>query len=210
MSTAAVESAWAPLRVRAFRVLWFTQLGTMVGTWMQNVAAQWLLVNQRGAETLVALVQAAAMVPVLILAMPAGALADIVDRRRLLVGVQAFQVAVGAALVGLAIAGRLSPSTLLTTTFLLGCGITVTIPGYQALVQDLVPRHLLRSVAGLNGVAINLARAIGPPVAGVLVAQAGAAAVFGLNTLGYAALGAVLLGLRRPPEAPNRLPERFA
>jgi len=210
VSTEVAESAWAPLRVRAFRVLWFTQLGTMVGTWMQNVAAQWLLVDKPGAATLVALVQAAAMVPVLVLAMPAGALADIVDRRRMLIAVQAFQVTVGAVLVGLALAGRLSPRTLLTTTFLLGCGITVTMPGYQALVQDLVPRHLLRSVAGLNGVAINLARAVGPPVAGLLVAQSGVATVFALNTLSYAALGAVLLGLRRPPEAPNRLPERFA
>jgi MFS family permease len=149
------------------------------------------------------------MLPVLVLAMPAGALADIVDRRRLLVGVQAFQVSTGAVLVGLTLADRLTPALLLTITFVLGCGITVTIPGYQALVQDLVPRDQLRSVAGLNGVAMNLARAIGPPVAGVLVAQAGVAVVFALNALSYAALGIVLLTMRRPPQVPNRLPERF-
>ncbi|HXV94802.1 MAG TPA: MFS transporter, partial [Pseudonocardia sp.] len=208
-SPAAARSAWAPLRVRAFRLLWFTQLGSMIGTWMQTVGAQWLLVDEPGAATLVAMVQAAAMLPVLILALPAGALADIVDRRRLLVGVQVFQVAVGAALVGLTLAGLLSPPVLLTITFLLGCGLTLTIPGYQALVQELVPRDQLRSVAGLNGVAMNLARAVGPPVAGVLVAQAGVAVVFALNALTYAALGLVLRSLRRAPSPPNRLPERF-
>lgn len=205
-----MTSAWAPLRVRTFRLLWLTQLGSMIGTWMHNVAAQWLLVDEPGAETLVALVQTAAMLPVLALAMPAGALADIVDRRRMLVGVQAFQVVVGGVLVALTLVGRLGPVTLLTLTFLLGCGITVTIPGYQAMVQDLVPREQLRSVAGLNGVAINLSRAVGPPVAGVLVAYAGVVAVFVLNVVTFAALGAVLLGLRGTAEPAHHLPERFA
>ena len=209
MSTVVAESTWAPLRVRAFRVLWLTQLGSMVGTWMSNVGAQWLLVDQPGAETLVALVQAAAMLPVLVLAMPAGALADMVDRRRLLIGIQVFQVIVGVALVWLTLAGRISPSTLLTFTVLLGCGTTIAIPGYQALVQDLVPRKQLRSVAALNGIAMNLARAIGPPVAGVVLARSGASAVFALNTLSFVALAGVLLGLRLPAKEPNRLPERF-
>ncbi|MGD9531740.1 MAG: MFS transporter [Dehalococcoidia bacterium] len=202
-------TAWAPLRVRTFRLLWLTQLGSMIGTWMHNVAAQWLLVDAPGAETLVALVSTAAMLPVLVLAMPAGALADIVDRRRMLIGVQAFQVLVGGVLVVLTVAGRLGPATLLTITFLLGCGLTVTIPGYQAMVQDLVPREQLRSVAGLNGIAINLARAVGPPVAGVLVAYAGVVAVFALNVVSYIALAAVLIGLRRGPEQVHHLPERF-
>lgn len=202
-------TAWAPLRVHAFRLLWLTQLGSMIGTWMHNVAAQWLLVDEPGAETLVALVQTAAMLPVLVLAMPAGALADIVDRRRMLIGVQLFQVVVGTTLVALTLAGRLSPATLLTITFLLGCGITVTIPGYQAMVGDLVPREQLRAVAGLNGVAINLARAVGPPVAGVLIAYAGVVAVFALNLASYVALAAVLLATRRSADEPQHLPERF-
>lgn len=209
MTTPVAGSAWAPLRVRTFRLLWLTQLGSMIGTWMHNVAAQWLLVAQPGAETLVALVQTAAMLPVLVLAMPAGALADIVDRRRMLIGIQAFQVVVGLVLVALALTGRLGPVALLTLTFLLGCGLTVTIPGYQAMVQDLVPRDQLRSVAALNGVAINLARAIGPPVAGVLVAYAGVVAVFSLNVAGYLVLGAVLIGTRQTSDQPHHLPERF-
>jgi MFS family permease len=207
--SAAEHSAWAPLRIRVFRVLWLTQLGTMIGTWMHNVAAQWLLVDLPGAETLVALVQTAAMVPVLVLALPAGALSDILDRRRMLIGIQLFQTAVCVVLLVLSVTGRLTPAALLTLTFLLGCGITVTIPGYQAMVQDLVPRSQLRSVAGLNGVAINLARAIGPPVAGVLVAQAGVVAVFALNLLAYVALGVVLGLIRQMPGRAPRLPERF-
>jgi MFS family permease len=203
-------SAWAPLRVRAFRLLWLTQLGSMIGSWMQNVGAQWLLVGVPGAETLVALVQATAMLPVLVLALPAGAIADIVDRRVLLIGVQVFQVAVGSALVGLTVAGLLTPAVLLTATFLLGCGTTVMIPGYQALVQDIVPREQLRTVAGLNGIAMNLARSVGPPVAGLLIAHAGVAVVFALNAASYIGLGVVLVSMRSAADPPNRLPERFS
>src|SRR4051794_32273044 len=90
------------------------------------------------------------------LALPAGGLGDIVDRRRLLIGLQGFQLVVGAVLVALTVAGRLSPAPLLVLTFLLGCGQALTVPGYQALVQDLVPRTQLRSAAALNGVAMNL------------------------------------------------------
>ena len=89
----AVPSLWAPLRIAAFRALWFAQLGTMLGVWMQTVGAQWLLVARPDSAALVALVQVASMVPMLLFALPAGALADIMDRRRLLIGVQLFQLA---------------------------------------------------------------------------------------------------------------------
>jgi MFS family permease len=213
MTVAATEpattSAWAPLRVRVFRALWLAQLGSMVGTWMQTVGAQWLLVDEPNAATLVSLVQAMAMLPVLLLAMPAGALADILDRRRLLVAVQAFQVVVGAGLTVLVLLDRLPPVLLLLGTLLLGCGTTLTIPGYQALVQEFVPRSQLPSVAALNGIAMNLARSVGPAVAGVLVAQLGVAVVFAVNALSYVAFAAVLIGLRREPPDRSQLPERF-
>src|SRR5450631_1095095 len=111
---AASVSAWAPLRVHAFRALWTAQLFSMIGTWMQTVGAQWLLVDEPNAATLVGLVQAAAMLPTLVFALPSGALADIVDRRRLLVGVQGFQVVVGAGLTVLTVTGVLTPTLLLT------------------------------------------------------------------------------------------------
>ena len=202
-------SAWAPLRVRAFRALWTAQLFSMLGTWMQTVGAQWLLVDEPNAPTLVGLVQTAAMLPTLLLALPAGAVADIVDRRRLLVAVQVFQVVVGGALTVLALVGALPPVVLLTATFLLGVGTTLTIPAYQALVQELVGREHMRSATALNGVAMNLARAVGPAVAGLLVAQVGVAAVFGLNALSYLALAAVLVAVRPPTRGAPALPERF-
>ena len=138
---AGSASAWAPLRVRAFRALWTAQLFSMIGTWMQTVGAQWLLVDEPNAATLVGLVQAAAMLPTLVLALPSGALADIVDRRRLLVAVQVFQVIVGAGLTVLTATDLLTPALLLTATFLLGVGTTLTIPAYQVLVQELVGRR---------------------------------------------------------------------
>ena len=196
--------------MRAFRALWTAQLASMIGTWMQTVGAQWLLVAAPNAATLVALVQTAAMAPTLLLALPAGALADIVDRRRLLIGLQAFQLLVGAVLVTLTLIGRLGPATLLGLTFLLGCGQALTVPGYQALVQDLVPRAQLRSAAALNGVAMNLARAVGPAVAGLLIARVGVAAVFALNAATFAAFALVLAGLPRGASTEKMLPERFA
>ena len=209
-TTAAAPSAWAPLRVRAFRALWVAQLASMIGTWMQTVGAQWLLVDAPNASTLVALVQTAALGPTLLLALPAGALADIFDRRRLLIGLQAFQFAVGAVLVALTVLGRLPPVALLGLTFLLGCGQALTVPGYQALVQDLIPRTQLRSAAALNGVAMNVARAVGPAVAGLLIAQVGVVAVFALNALTFAAFALVLTGLPAAVPRDEALPERFA
>jgi MFS family permease len=134
------ESAWAPLRVKAFRALWLAQVGSAIGTWMQTVGAQWLLVEEPSAEALVAMVQVAAMLPVLVLALPSGALADILDRRRMLITVQLFQAGVAVALAALTVAGRMVPALLLTFTFLLGCGVALTLPAYQAFIQNLVPR----------------------------------------------------------------------
>ena len=211
VSTAAGStSAWAPLRVRAFRFLWIAQLFSMIGTWMQTVGAQWLLVDEPNAPTLVALVQTAAMVPALLLALPSGAIADMLDRRRLLIVVQVFQVLVTGALTVLAFTGQLPPALLLTCTFLIGCGTTLTLPAYQALVQDLVGREQMRSAAALNGVAMNLARAVGPAIAGLLVALLGVGAVFALNAVSYLVFAVVLATLRTSSKADQQLPERFA
>src|SRR5690349_25132935 len=112
---------------------------------MQTVGAQWLLVDQPSAETLVAMVQVASMLPVLLLALPAGALADILDRRRMLFGIQVFQACVAAALAALIVAGRMTPAPPLTFPFLIGCGPALTLPAQQALLPDPVPRAPLRS-----------------------------------------------------------------
>src|SRR5215207_5604468 len=124
-------SIWQPMRDRVFRALWLAVLGSQIGTWMQTVGAQWLLVDEPNAAALVSLVQTAMMLPILLLAVPAGVLADSLDRRRMLIVVQVFQAATGAVLTAMALAGQLTPALLLTLTFVLGCGGAMTIPTYQ-------------------------------------------------------------------------------
>ncbi len=203
-------SAWAPLRIRAYRALWFAQLGSMLGTWMQTVGAQWILVETPDSAALVALVQVAALAPMMLLALPSGALADIMDRRRLMIAVQLFQAVVAGGLSLLTAAGLMTPILLLVFTFLLGTAMTLTLPAYQVFVAELVPREMVRTVAALGGVAVNGARAIGPALAGFLVAQVGPALVFAVNAVAALVFVAVLLAARRPRVDTDLPPERFA
>jgi MFS family permease len=208
-TTAAASSIWLPLRHRVFRALWLAVLGSQIGTWMQTVGAQWLLVDRPNAPTLVSLVQTAMMLPMLLLAVPAGVLADALDRRRMLIVVQWFQAATGAVLTVLTFAGQMTPALLLTLTFVLGCGGAMTIPTYQALIPDLVPRAQLTGASALGAISMNLARAVGPAVAGVLVARVGPAAVFAFNAATFVAFAIVLLLWRRQPTDDVGQPEPF-
>jgi MFS family permease len=202
-------SAWAPLRQGAYRALWLAVLASQAGTWMQTVGAQWLLVGEPNAATLVALVQTMSTLPVLLLALPAGVLADSFDRRRLLIAVQCFQVIVAAALAALTWAGEMSPPLLLTLTFALGCGTAMTVPTYQAVIPELVPRAQLPSASALGAISMNLARAIGPAIAGLLVAQLGAEAVFAFNAVTFLVFAATLVAWRRPADADGEPAEPF-
>ena len=190
-------------------MLWLAQLGSLIGTWMQTVGAQWLLVDQPAAETLVALVQTANMSPVFFLALPAGVFADVFDRRRLLMVVQSAALLVAGALATLTAAGKTTPALLLTFTFLLGCAQTLTMPAWQALIPELVPRSQLPAASALGGISMNLARAVGPAVAGVLIASVDVAAVFALNALSFGFLVLALAFWRRRPVEPDDHPERF-
>ncbi|MCW2503455.1 MAG: ykuC-like MFS-type transporter [Actinomycetia bacterium] len=196
---AAQEPAWAPLRIGVFRMLWIAVLLSQVGTWMQTVGAQWLLVSRPGAATLVSLVQTASTLPVLLLALPSGVLADSFDRRRLLIVVQVFQFGTAATLAALTIAGQMSPALLLILTFGLGCGTALTAPAYQALIPELVPRPMLPSASALGAISMNLARAIGPAIAGLIVASLGAGTVFAINAASFAVFAVVLFSWRREP-----------
>lgn len=209
--TRAVQSpsAWAPLGLRVYRILWLAVLATNIGAWMQTVGAQWLLVDLPKAATLVALVQTADTLPDLLLALPAGALADIFDRRRFLIGLQIFQVAVGVGLTALTFAGQMTPALLLGFTFLLGAGSAAATPAYQALIPDLVPRNQLNAAAALGSVNVNLARAIGPAIAGLLIARLGVGAVFALNTVTFVFLPLALIAWRPPVDRGAGSPERF-
>ena len=199
-------STWAPLRVTLFRALWIGALVSNVGTWMQTVGAQWLLVSEPNAAALVSLVQTAQALPVLLLAMPAGVLADSFDRRRLLLAVQAFQVVVSLTLTVVTAVGAMTPGLLLALTFALGAGAAIQAPAYQATVPDLVPRPLIPGASVLGAVNVNLARAIGPAVAGVIVARIGVTAVFAVNVATFAVFAAILLAWRKPGEAPGTEP----
>jgi MFS family permease len=189
--------------------LWLAVLVSNVGLWMQTVGAQWLLVQQPHASVLVALVQTADMLPDVLFGVVGGVLADTLDRRRLLIAVQAFMVATAVLLTVLTVVGQMPPALLLTFTFLLGSGSVLSLPAYQSLVPQLVPRSELAAAATLSSVSVNLARAVGPALAGVLIARIGVAAVFGLNAATFLLYGVVVTFWHPPGRTRAARPERF-
>ncbi|WP_372462186.1 MFS transporter [Nocardia rosealba] len=191
-------STWAPLRSPVFRALWIAQLVSNLGTWMQTVGAQWILVDQPNAAVLVSFVQTAITLPVMLLSIPSGVLADLIDRRRLLLGAQAGMAVASLTLTVFTATGHTTPAVLLTLLFLLGCGQALTAPAWQAIQPELVPRDQITSVAALGSMSVNIGRAVGPAVAGVLVSVAGPTVVFGFNTLSFVGIVAVLLASKWP------------
>jgi MFS family permease len=181
------------LRRRAFRWLWIASFVANIGTWMQTVGAQWLLIEQHSSNVEISLVQSASSLPVLLVTLPAGVVAEFVDRRHMLIAVQGFQVIVGAGLAILTASSHMTANLLLAFTFLLGCGAAAQMPAYQAFVPDLVPRAELGQTAALSSISVNLARAVGPAVAGVLVTRLGVSGLFWLNTASFVVFGLVLL-----------------
>jgi MFS family permease len=190
------DSAWAPFAARVFRALWIAQLVSNIGSWMQTVGAQWLLIGHGAA--LVTLVQTASGLPVVLLALPSGVLADRYDRRTVLLAAQFAMLAVSTGLAVLAFVGALTPVLLLGLTFLLGCGTALMGPAWQAIQPELVERRRLAQAAALGAVNMNLARALGPALGGAVVAAAGAGWVFAFNAASYLGIAAVLLLWRRP------------
>ncbi len=191
-------SAWSPFKQSIFRALWIATLVSNVGTWMQNVGAAWLMTSLSQSPVLVALVQVATTLPMFLLSLPAGALADIIDRRRLLLFSQGWMAAAAAILGALTLAGLINPWLLLTLTFILGLGAALNGPAWQAIVPELVPRRELLQAISLNSAGFNLSRAVGPAVGGALVAAAGAGATFVLNALSFLGVLWVLYRWRRP------------
>jgi MFS family permease len=206
----ARAGAWAPLRRPVFRALWTAQVASLIGTWAQTVGAQWFLTTESGRPELVALVQTATSLPVLLLALPAGVLGDLVDRRRLLVTVQTVMAVVAVALAAVTLAGLLTPATLLAFTAAFGLGVALTAPAWQASVPELVPRGELPAAAALNGIAVNAARAVGPAVGGLVVAGAGVGWTFAFNAVSYLAFALALLRWRPDPVRHRHEGERLA
>jgi MFS family permease len=190
-------SPWSPLRQPLFRAFWTASLVSNLGTWMHEAGAAWLMTSLTSSPLLVALMQTATTLPVFFLGLPAGALADVVDRRRLLLFTQTWMFLVVSVLALLTFDGEVSPWALLLLTFALGAGAAMNSPAWQSTVTQLVPSADLPAAVALTGMGLNLARALGPAFGGALVAAAGAPAVFTLNAASFLFLIAVLYRWRR-------------
>jgi MFS family permease len=208
-TTPPPERLIAPLGNPVFRAIWLATVVSNIGGWVHDVAAGWLMTSLSPSPLMVSLVQAATSLPVFLLSIPAGALADVVDRRRLLLATQIWMM-LGAAALGLLTAqGWTTAVTLLVLTFLIETGSAASGPAWQAVTAELVPKNLLRSAVTLNGLGINVARAVGPAIGGILVAWAGPPTAFLINAASFLAVAGVLLRWRRVRET-NALPtERF-
>ena len=183
LSTDARPSPLAPLAGRTFLWFWLAFTVSTIGISSQALGAQWFLVRDASSAGLVALVQAAMTFPLALLSLPAGVLADRVDRRSMLIAVQAFGLLMGAVLTWLSWTGSLGPRTLLALTFALGSAYALTLTPFQAVVPDVVPRRHLHEASALVSIAANTARVVGPALAGLLVARVDIPAVFALSTL---------------------------
>jgi MFS family permease len=192
--------AWAPLRHRVFRALWIAQTVSNVGTWMQTVGAQWLIVSLGGTALTVSLVQTATTLPTFLIGLPAGALGDIFDRRKLMLGSQAFMLVCAAVLGVLTILDKIGIATVLALTFGIGLGSALLRPSWQAVQPELVEREEIPQAAALNGVSMNMARAVGPAIGGIVVAVTNAGAVFIANAVSFVGVMGVLVWWKRKPQ----------
>ena len=201
----AEPTALSPLRYPVFRAVWTANVLANLGALIQSVGAAWLMISIAQSAGMVALVQASIALPVMLLSLAAGALADNRDRRLVMLGTQVFMLTVSVVLAVFAWAGLITPWLLLLFTFLIGCGAAFNAPAWQASVGDMVPRTELPGAVALNSVGFNIARSVGPAIGGAIVAAAGAAAAFAVNAASYVAL-IVVLARWRPVRTPDILP----
>ncbi|MFC5372357.1 MFS transporter [Brevundimonas faecalis] len=194
-------SALAPLRHPVFRAVWITSLVTNFGGLIQSVGAAWMMSSIASAQ-MTALVQASVTLPIMLLSLAAGALADTVDRRKIMLAAQSFMLLVSAGLAAMTWMGWITPWVLLSFTFLIGCGTAFNGPAWQASVGDMVPREDLAGAVTLNSMGFNMARSVGPAIGGMIVAAAGAAAAFAVNAVSY--LGLLFVLFRWKPDRPKQ------
>jgi MFS family permease len=197
-------SPWAPLGEPLFRSLWIASVISYTGTWMQNVGAGWLMTQLTMNPLMVGLVQAAGAVPVFLVILPAGALADMVDRRRFLLLTQGWMVLASATLGILTLTRCVGPWVLLLFTFLLGLGAVMNDPAWQAITPELVPAKQHASAVALNSAGFNVARAVGPAMGGLIVAAVGCGTTFLLNAFSFLGVILFLYRWKRPVEAPRK------
>src|ERR1700678_3734160 len=204
------SSLWRPLRASTFRNLLIADVVSDVGTFMQNVGAAWLMVSLGAGPIYVALTQTAASLPYFLLALPAGSAGDIFDRRKLVLFTESWMMGIALLLAVLTISGFMSPWLLLVLTFALSAGDAFETPTWRAILPELVSKEDLAPASALNGIEFNLARAVGPALAGVVIAAAGVATAFVVNFLSFCGVIFVVAKWKRPVRKRTPPPETFS
>jgi MFS family permease len=210
MKPTASPSLWRPLRVTVFRNLLIADVISDTGAFMQNVGAAWLMVSLGAGPIYVALTQTASSLPYFLLALPAGSAGDIVDRRKLILFTESWMMGVALLLAILTIAGVMSPWILLVLTFALSAGDAFETPAWRAILPELVPKEDLAAASALNGIEFNLARAVGPALAGMIISAAGVATAFVANFLSFFGVILVVAKWKRPVRRRSAPPESFS
>jgi MFS family permease len=198
-----VERPWAPLSIPAYRSFWLAGLFSNLGTWMHETGAQWMMTTMEPSPEMVSAVRTVMAIPVFCLALPAGVWADRFNRRHWLLTTQLTLLCIASLMALLAMLGWLTPGSLLLLTALMGIGMILNQPAWQALTPELVPAAMIPSAVQAGSVSFNLARSLGPAAAGLLIAQFGVAATFLFNAMSFLGVIAVLIAWRpnlEPPE----------
>ena len=201
--------SFAPLAQPVFAVLWGATVLGNIGSFMRDVASSWMVTELSASPAAVSLIQTAASLPIFLLAIPAGVLSDILDRRRFLIGVQILLACVSGSLLWLSKTNALTVEYLVALTFVGGIGGALMGPTWQSIVPELVPRKDLKSAVALNSLGINISRAVGPAAGGLLLASFGAAMAYGADVLSYVFVIGALLWWKRPPAVETGLSEQF-
>jgi len=196
------EAAPSPISIPIFRRMWIATVISNFGALIQTVGAAWMMTTISGSPQMVALVQASTSLPIMLLSLWAGAMADNHDRRKLMLWAQCYVLCTSACLSLFTYLGLVTPWTLLAFTFLIGCGAAVNAPAWQASVGDMTPREMLPSAVVLNGMGINIARTVGPAIGGAIVAAVGAAGAFAANVV--SCFGLIFVLARWRPSYPER------
>ncbi len=196
--TESKVSAWAPFSETAFALLWTATLISNIGTWMHDVGAGWLMTTLNPSPTLVSLVQAATTLPIFLFALFAGALADRLNKKRMLIVINCILTAVVSSLAVLVQLNAITPIILLLYTVVIGTGAAFMAPAWQAIVPSLVPKAQLQPAIALNSMGINISRAIGPALAGLLISTVSLTAPFAINALSHLVIVVALLLWKQP------------
>lgn len=200
-------SAFGPFRWPVFRSIWFANLSSALGSMIQMTAAAWLMTELTSSHLLVALVQASVTIPVLLLGIFAGVIADNYDRRKVMLIANSGMLVLSAVLAVMAWTDSLGPWSLLAFTLAIGAGFALNGPSWQASVRMMVPREDLSQAISLNTIAYNTARSVGPAIGGVLLSLWGPSTAFTVNAVSYVALIVILLRWH-PPQVARKVRDR--